>query len=367
MELLRPTMTVGILGAAASRARLEEQALRMGLRVLVLQTQAITTRSSSVQVIRGDYQDPQVLQDFFDRCDLVVYNDSQLDLNVVSAITGAEKLVQGTEILDLVQDRYLEKCFLNDQKLNIGPFAVVVDEADLQKTVEEIGYPCILKPIQKDLSTNAEVVFHHEAELQAYQVPHGTFILEPFFEIQTEQVVFVSKDRSGAVQVYPFIQIQKASAQNLSATVQQTGTASLTAEIYDVAQTVAQNLNYQGLLAVNLCLTTTDLLYVEHLSLGTDFWGSIYQPTTGFSQEELFWRSVAGWPIPPVELQTNGSNLLVRPDQLDLATDLIQQNPTWHLNLNALVPQPYCGVITALDADFEQLQAAVAPTKSWEI
>lgn len=372
MSFLGPASTIGIIGGGQSAFLLTQQALKMGFKVVILAKKAALANHENVQLIVGSHHQVADLQNLFSQSDLVIYDNEDLHLDLLDQIEGREKLVQGTQILDLVQDRYLEKSFLNNHNLNVVPFAAVVDDQDLQKTVQEIGFPCILKPIQKDVSAIDGKVFYNQDEIDAYHILQGSFILESLLDIQQEFVVLASKDEHGQIATYPVVQLTSQNRWAHTALINPQFNSILQGEIKEIAQTIAKNVNFRGLIAIKLCTTKAQALYVERIYLGTVFAANIYQAVTAYSQEELFLRSVCSWPVPNLQPLIAGCNLVVTKDNLDLAITELQNHPQWQLNL---IPEklqhdclnPYLGVVTVLGTDYQKLQHYVNVTKFWKV
>lgn len=369
MNFIGPTNTVGIIDSEETTVALLQQALTMGFKVVVLTQDPESITIPGIRIIQGDYQEVAKLQFLFDCSDIVVYDSEFLHLDHLDQITDRHKLVQGTELLELVQDRYLEKSFLNDHNLNIVPYAAVIDDADLAKTVEEIGFPCILKPIQKNVQSLDGVIFQDAAELENYHVPHGSFVLESYLDIKQEQIVLINKDDRQKSVTYPIIRLNCQDRWSHTISLYQQNEAWLTSEIEEIAQSIAQNIDYQGLFAVKLCITTTDMLYVQRIYLGTMFEANIYQAVTNYSQEELFWRSVCNWPLPQVSVHQDACNLVFTKANLTRAIDLITQHPQWQLQYcpNLAQLNPYLGYLTVFGQDQTQLQHYINLTQIWQI
>lgn len=372
MSFMGPASTIGIIGDGRSTLLLAQQALKMGFHVVILAEHSALAAQKNVQLINGSSQNMQDLQALFSQVDLVIYDNENLHLDSLEQISGHEKLIQGTELLDLVQDRYLEKSFLNNHNLNVVPFAAVVNDQDLRKTVEEIGFPCILKPIQKDIDFLDGVIFKNQAQVAAYHLPRGSFILESLLDIKKEMIVLASKDAYGQINVYPLIQMTSQDRWLYTALVEQQPNSILQTEVQEIAQTIAANINFQGLIAVKLCTTNSEVLYVERIYAGTIFAANIYQAVTAYSQEELFLRSLCDWPLPQVTPLTSGCNLVVTKDNLALAVTELKQHPQWQLTL---LPEqleddylnPYLGVVTVLGTNYQKLQHYINSSKIWKV
>ncbi|UQS83230.1 ATP-grasp domain-containing protein [Bombilactobacillus thymidiniphilus] len=370
MNFLGPNSTVGIITGDKQPLRLAQKANEMGFKVVVLTQQLAMWKFVDCQVIVGDSQNRVDLQKLLDVSDVVLYGEGNVQLADLQTLTAASKLVQDTEILDLVQDAYLEKCFFNDNNINIPPFTTVVDQNDLQQTVQEIGFPCVLKPIQRSLNHSFHKIFTNQEEIDNYRLPMQTFILESLVDIEQELFVMVGKDQSKQIQLYPIIKVNQTDGLQ-TAFVNLKDNDVIAKEVQDIAQTIATAITYQGLLAVKLCVTKTGMLYVERIYPGTIFAADIYREVMNFSQEELLLRSVCQWPMPLGQPRISGCNLMVTHDNLDQIIKLVQEHPQWKVTFNNNYQQDvgsnHVGVLT-ITADSEQkLRRMVNATNLWKL
>lgn len=48
----------------------------------------------------------------------------------------------------------MERAFLDQININIAPYVTVVSLDDVYQSIDSIGYPALLKPIQRELRNN---------------------------------------------------------------------------------------------------------------------------------------------------------------------------------------------------------------------
>lgn len=371
MEFMEPNSKLGIIHGGSSDQQLAIQAQNMGFQVTVLTDQPKQWTNVVSKLIVGDYHNLDLLERLFQAVDLVLYNDSQIELPDPQQLAQPEKLVQGTEILDLMQDRYLERCFLNEHNLNITPYVTVVNKADLQMAVSEIGFPCLLKPIQRAVDPDFQETFYNQEQIDNYQLPQGSFILESLVDIHQEVFAMVTKDGAGDIKTYPLIKVTRPQGLK-TALVTKTDEVALKQEVQEIAQTIGSHLHYQGLFAIKLCTTKSGMLYVERLYPGTVFSAQIFAAVTQTSQEELLIRSLCNWPLPNLTPWMNGCELQVTKKHLSTAVALIQQHPQWQLKFNhreAGFPtdQTEVGTLVVFAENEQQLINYVNATELWQI
>ncbi|UQS81831.1 ATP-grasp domain-containing protein [Bombilactobacillus folatiphilus] len=369
MEFLGPKSTLGLISVDGSDVVVASQVLQMGLQLVILTTQPQLWHNFAGKIVVGDYRDPLVLDELFTQVDLVFYDNAELELPDLQQLKQPQKLVQGTEILDLMQDRYLERCFFNEHRLNITPYATVVGKEDLYRAVDEIGFPCVLKPIQRALYPKMQVTFENQEQIEQYQLPQGSFILESLIEIKQELFMLVTKDCLQQIQTYPLIQVTRQNTAKAALVVQEMDEV-LVKEVQDIAQTIGQSLTYQGLFALKLCTTPSGMLYVERLYVGTVWAAQLFAQVTQSSQEELLLRSLCNWPIPVLEPWMNGCDLMVTDDQLLPAVGLLEQHPQWKLTMqNAFLDKKpaHLGDLWVFAKKTDQLINYVNSTKIWKV
>ncbi|MCQ5137478.1 hypothetical protein NE628_14820, partial [Coprococcus eutactus] len=53
--------------------------------------------------------------------------------------------------MEIVQDRLMERAFLDQINVNVAPYVTVNSLDDVYQSIDSIGYPAILKPIQRGI------------------------------------------------------------------------------------------------------------------------------------------------------------------------------------------------------------------------
>ncbi len=144
-EILFPGATIGIIGESPNGIMLEQAAHKLGFDVIAYgpNEEAPTLRGADVKVV-GTYTDQAKLQDFAQRCSLVTYESETIPAQTIAYLSRFTKLPQGSETLEIVQDRLLERTFFEQSNLNIAPYATIVNLDDVYQAISSIGYPAIL-------------------------------------------------------------------------------------------------------------------------------------------------------------------------------------------------------------------------------
>ena len=65
---------------------------------------------------------------------------------------------QGINGLEIVQDRLMERAFLDQININIAPYVTVIGLDDVYQSIDSIGYPALLKPIQRGIGEQSMMI-----------------------------------------------------------------------------------------------------------------------------------------------------------------------------------------------------------------
>ena len=145
------------------------------------------------------------LQSFAQRCDVVTYESEHVNSEVIKYIAQYTSVPQGTDALEYMQDRLLERAFFEQLNVNIAPYATIVNLDDVYQAVTSIGYPCVLKPIQKGLGKAHQQIIRKQSDIAkcADIIDMGTYILESWIPYTKELSVVLTKDAKGTINFLP--------------------------------------------------------------------------------------------------------------------------------------------------------------------
>ena len=164
--MLFPGDTIGIIGDSQNGIMLAQAAKKMGFKVAAYCTgQSVPTLSEADVKIVGRMNDKEKLQDFAQRCNVVTYESENIASETVEFIERFTKVPQGHETLEITQDRLLERAFFEQLNVNIAPYATIVSLDDIYQEIGSIGYPCVLKPIQKGFGKRRQQMITKQTDI----------------------------------------------------------------------------------------------------------------------------------------------------------------------------------------------------------
>lgn len=375
MTFIAPGKTLGIIGGGSETYIFELEAKRMGFRTMLLTAEEndIATQAADSFLV-GQLENIENLSELGHRSDLLLYMDENFDSSLLKELAKSFNVAQGADLLTIAQDRYIERTFLNDLNINVPPFFSIVTVDDIKRAVEEIGFPCILKPIQKNQTILKRHILYNDNDVERVQklLQDGTYILEAWIETKTEYSIMISKSKDQKIHTFPMIKEIYDGTHLMSSFIYKKNDPDVEAEMQRVALMVAENINYVGIFGIGFILSQSGVLYVKRIFPGINYSANVYQEATGISQFELHIRAICDWPIPEIFPMVNAATLKIIEGNLPQSLDLLQEKAQWKFNYYTGFKAKDqadrdVGYISIFSDDVEELKNDILTTNIWRV
>ena len=375
MTFIAPGKTLGIIGGGSETYIFELEAKRMGFRTMLLtdEEKDIATQAADSFLV-GTLENLENLSELGRRSDLLLYMDENFDSTLLKKLSEDFNVVQGADLLGIAQDRYIERTFLNDLNINIPPFFSIVTVNDIKKAVEEIGFPCALKPIQKNQTILKRHILYNAEDVEQVQklLQDGTYILEAWIDTKAEYSIMVSKSKDKKIHTFPMIREIYDGTHLMSSFIYKKNNPDVEAEMQRVALMVAENVDYVGVFGIGFILSQSGVLYVKRIFPGINYSANVYQEATGISQFELHIRAICDWPIPEIFPMVNAATLKIIEGNLPQSLDLLQEKAQWKFNYYTGFKAKNqadrdVGYISIFSDDVEELKNDILTTNIWRV
>lgn len=330
-EILFPGATIGIIGESPNGIMLEQAAHKLGFNVIAYgpNEEAPTLRGADVKVV-GTYTDQAKLQDFAQRCSLVTYESETIPAQTIAYLSRFTKLPQGSETLEIVQDRLLERTFFEQSNLNIAPYATIVNLDDVYQAISSIGYPAILKPIQKGFSKKIVIKKQTDIAKCADIIDQGTFILESMIPYQKELAVTMSKDKNGDIKFYPLVEAEYRQGKLHQVLAPAQVDSDVANEIRRLSELVVKQVKLVGVMTLSFFLTETGALYVKRLVTGVNSLGYVFSRAANVDIFEQHLRVLANMPLAQPELIQATGMVMIEQDKREALRTQWLLKTNWH-------------------------------------
>jgi 5-(carboxyamino)imidazole ribonucleotide synthase len=300
---LKPGDTIGILGGGQLGRMLALAAPRLGLRCQVFSPDPDSPAFDVVlNATCAEYADVEALELFANDVDVITYEFENVPAAAAMILAARRPVLPDHKILETTQDRLAEKDFV--QRLGIGTakYADVSSAAALRAAIARIGRPAVIKTRRFGYDGKGQAIIRDGDDPDRVWADLGTrsAILEAFIPFEREVSVIAARSADGHVECFDvtenehrdhILKISRAPADIPDA---------LAREARSVAETIANALNYVGVLAVEMFVVRDDggaRVLVNEIAPRVHNSGHWTLDGASISQFEQHIRAIAGWPL----------------------------------------------------------------------
>lgn len=309
-----PGSTLGIIAVNRNGGALIATAKKAGFNVIVYvdHAQPAITKMADETIV-GAYNDKIKLAQFGESCDAIIYQTPNVDARVLHYLNQYAAIPQGINGLEIIQDRLMERAFLDQVNINIAPYVTVVSLDDVYQSIDSIGYPALLKPIQRGLGEQSMIIKRQSDIVRAADfIETGTYLLESWIDHTNEYTMTAATDAEDT-EIFPLAKLHFTDDRQLvSVAAPAEVNDDLLAEMQRIVKSVAASLQYQGVFSINFYVTGTGTLYVKNIELGLTSIANVYDTTTNVDQYEEQVRAAVGMPLHQVQPLQVGLLMVVR-------------------------------------------------------
>lgn len=295
-----PGQTLGIIGEGINGPMLAQTARQMGFRVAAYSPDSQSELLHLADLrFTGNFTDWQQLRAFAESVDFVTYESQNVPSETLAFLQQYTNLPQGTEALDITMDRLMERTLLEENNINVLPYASAIDLDDVVTSAVRLGYPVALKPIQKTFDHGRERVVEGPASIGrvADLIDTGTFIVESWLHNIREFSVVAAKGIDGSVQMFPIVENIFVNKQLIETLTPVTLPDEVEFEMQRVTEVLGHVLNYRGAYEVDFYLTETGNLITKRMVATLSRPSAIFNQVTNLSVYEQHIRAIAGLPL----------------------------------------------------------------------
>ena len=326
-EPLGPGATIGILGGGQLGRMLSVAASRLGFKCHIFEPAAEPPAGQVAhRVTTAAYDDTAALSAFASSVDVITYEFENIPTSALYTLEAIRPVRPSREALRVSQDRLTEKQFLQQLGLQTAPFAAVQKLADLEKAISIVGTPSILKTRRfgYDGKGQVRIMAATDAPNAIAELAGAPAILEAFIEFDREVSVIGARSADGQIACYdPGENVHKGGILH-STTLPARLSKSQTTDAVLIAANILNALDYIGVLAVELFVTTGGLI-VNEIAPRVHNSGHWTQNGCAIDQFEQHIRAIAGLPLGSGARHSDIQMLNLNGDDIDnlenLATD----------------------------------------------
>lgn len=300
-----PGQTIGIIGGGQLGRMMALAAKANGFRIAVLDPAEDSPCGQVADIkIIGEYGHLDSIKKLADVSDVVTYEFENISAEALEWLCANAHVPQGSEVLEITQDRTKEKAAIQKAGCVVAPYAVITTEKDIYDNIEKLGYPAVLKTSRGGYDGKGQVVIKSGQDIKkaAELLNNGVCVLEKWIAFEKEISVIICRNISGEKAVFPVG--ENVHKENIlhQTIVPAMITADAEERAVKAANQLAEALSLVGTLAVEMFLTKDGQIYINELAPRPHNSGHYSIEACETSQFEQHIRAVCNWPLGSTEL-----------------------------------------------------------------
>ena len=285
--------TLGIIGSGQLGSMLCQAAKKLNVRTVVISDdEQGPAQKYADQFIFAKYDDQQKIKQFTDKVDVVTFEFENIPINILKQIEKEKKVLPKPEINRIIQNRKLEKSFVNELGIETTKWSFIEKAEDVTKNSNLL--PGILKTNTLGYDGQGQFVLKSLADVKKDWCFTADYILEKKVNLKKEISVIITRFIDGETFIYePIENLHKEQILKHSKIP-----ANIDEKIYKKAQNnakiIADELDYVGSMCVEYFIDQDDNLLVNEIAPRVHNSGHLTINAFNISQFENHIRAVCG-------------------------------------------------------------------------
>lgn len=350
-------MRVGIIGAGQLGRMIALAGIPLDIQFRFLDPTPNSPAGQIAEQIVAPYDDVEALQRLAKDCDVVTYEFENVPASATSFLAEQVALYPPPSALEVSQDRLFEKRLFQEIGIPVPRFFAVDTREDLERGVDSLGLPCVLKTRRLGYDGKGQAVLRTKSDVeQAWSDLAGVpLILEQFIAFQREVSLIGARSVQGEIRLYPLVEnVHRAGILRRTLAPAPNTPSALQKEAESAMRSILERLSYVGVLAIEF-FDYEGTLYANEMAPRVHNSGHWSMEGSHTSQFENHLRAILGLPLGSTEVR--GAVAMVNLIGSLPASNLVLGYPDTHLHLYGKSPRPgrKIGHINLLAEDFERL------------
>ena len=302
---------LGIIGGGQLGMMLTEAAKKMPehiSKVIVLDPNENCSASLvGAEQIVADFKDKDSIINLANQVDIITYEIESGDSDVLKSVENQAEINPSPETLKTIQDKFLQKTFLQNHNIPVPEFIKVDDIEEVKEGLKKFGYPALLKARRDAYDGKGNFKIDSENEIEtAYDYFKGQkLMLEKFVPFKMEVSVIASRNTKGEIKTYPLVEnIHEKNI--LRETIAPSRTSN---EVSEKAEKIASNtmavLKGAGVFGIEMFVTQNDEIVINEIAPRVHNSGHHTLQSSKTSQFEQHLRAILGLDLGSTELLHN--------------------------------------------------------------
>jgi 5-(carboxyamino)imidazole ribonucleotide synthase len=258
-------LKLGILGGGQLGRMLIQAGIDFNIDFSVLDPDPVAPCHSIALFSVGNLTDYNTVLEFGTACDVITIEIENVNTEALKALEKmGKKVYPQPHIIELIQDKRLQKEFYKKQNIPTAPFIVTQNKADTQQHLSFL--PAVHKLGKEGYDGRGVQLIRNESDFEkAFDAPG---FLEKLIDFEKEIAVLVARNERGEVTTYPPVEMVFHPEANLVEYLFAPAEISETVKLESdrIARLVIEKLEMVGLLAVEMFVTKGGGILVNEIA-----------------------------------------------------------------------------------------------------
>ena len=291
---------LGIIGGGQLGMMLTEAAQNMKneiSKVIVLDpTKNCPAAKVGAEQIVADFKDEESIKKLSELSDIITYEIESGNSDVLKKLEENTEINPSPETLRIIQDKFLQKQFLQKNNIPVAEFVKIEGKDELEKMIEELGLPLLLKTRRDAYDGRGNYKINSKDDIDdALELFAGkTLMVEKFVNFQKEVSVIAARNTKGEITTYPVV--ENLHENNILRMTIAPGRVSenVRKEAENVAHKTMEVLRGAGVFGIEMFVTQDDKILINEIAPRVHNSGHHTLQSSTISQFELHLRAILG-------------------------------------------------------------------------
>ena len=291
---------LGIIGGGQLGMMLTEAAQNMTneiSKVIVLDpTKNCPAAKVGAEQIVADFKDEESIRKLSELSDIITYEIESGNSDVLKKLESNTEINPSPETLRIIQDKFLQKQFLQENNIPIAKFEKVENKEELEKMIKKLGFPLLLKTRRDAYDGRGNYKINSQNDIDdALDLFAGkTLMVEKFVDFQKEVSVIAARNTNGEISTYPVV--ENMHENNILKMTIAPGRVSekVRKEAEDVAYKTMEVFHGAGVFGIEMFVTQDEKILINEIAPRVHNSGHHTLQSSTVSQFELHLRAILG-------------------------------------------------------------------------
>ena len=287
-------LNLGILGGGQLGSMLATAAKKLNINTIIYcDDEDAPAQKFSDNFLFGNYNDENKISEFVNKVDVVTFEFENIPFDTLEFINKHKQVLPKPNINQVIQNRFLEKKFVNSLNIKTTNYVMIKSLEDLHNNTNLL--PGILKTTTLGYDGKGQFKLNSKDDIEKLKIDFDKeYILEKIISLKKEISVIITRFKNQTYEIYEPIQnihedqILKFSEipANIDDNILNLST--------EWAKKIAEELDYIGTLCVEYFIDEKDNIYVNEIAPRVHNSGHLTINSHNISQFENHIRAVCG-------------------------------------------------------------------------